>query len=84
MMGLLAEIELTLDNLHDWAAPQHVKKNLMTMQDDVYINYEPLGVVLVIGAWNYPLVVLLQPVVGAIAAGTYCNLSLLGCVFVYI
>lgn len=69
MMGLLAEIELTLDNLHDWAAPQHVKKNLMTMQDDVYINYEPLGVVLVIGAWNYPLVVLLQPVVGAIAAG---------------
>ncbi|KAM3934022.1 aldehyde dehydrogenase family 3 member A2 isoform 2-T2 [Leptodactylus fuscus] len=69
IMGLLAEIELTIDNLHTWAAPQHVKKNLTTLGDDVYINYEPLGVVLVIGAWNYPLVVLLQPVVGAIAAG---------------
>ncbi|XP_075706567.1 aldehyde dehydrogenase family 3 member A2 isoform X2 [Rhinoderma darwinii] len=69
MMGLLAEIELIIDNLHDWAAPQHVKKNLMTMQDEVFINYEPLGVVLVIGAWNYPLVVVLQPVLGAIAAG---------------
>ncbi|XP_071992513.1 aldehyde dehydrogenase family 3 member A2 isoform X2 [Engystomops pustulosus] len=69
MMGLLAEIELIIDNLHKWAAPQHVKKNLTTMGDDVYINYEPLGVVLVIGAWNYPLVVVLQPVVGAIAAG---------------
>ncbi|XP_073429607.1 aldehyde dehydrogenase family 3 member A2 isoform X2 [Dendrobates tinctorius] len=68
-MGVLAELELIIDNLHNWAAPQHVKKNLMTMQDEVYINYEPLGVVLVIGAWNYPLTVLLQPVVGAIAAG---------------
>ncbi|XP_069827872.1 aldehyde dehydrogenase family 3 member A2 [Dendropsophus ebraccatus] len=69
MMGLIAEIDLCIDNLYDWAAPQHVKKTLMTLGDEVYINYEPLGVVLVIGAWNYPLVVCLQPVVGAIAAG---------------
>ncbi|KAM4046087.1 aldehyde dehydrogenase family 3 member A2 isoform 1-T1 [Anomaloglossus baeobatrachus] len=69
IMGLLNELELSIDNLHNWTAPQHVKKNILTLQDDVYINYEPLGVVLVIGAWNYPLVVLLQPVVGAIAAG---------------
>ncbi|XP_056412698.1 aldehyde dehydrogenase family 3 member A2 isoform X2 [Hyla sarda] len=69
IMGLLAEIELCIDSLHDWAAPKHVKKNLMTISDEVYIHYEPFGVVLVIGAWNYPLVVALQPVVGAIAAG---------------
>ncbi|KAM9320656.1 aldehyde dehydrogenase family 3 member A2-like [Gastrophryne carolinensis] len=69
IMGLLGEINLMLDNLADWAAPQPVKKNLMTMGSDVFINYEPLGVVLVIGAWNYPLVVCLKPVVGAIAAG---------------
>ncbi|XP_044142126.1 aldehyde dehydrogenase family 3 member A2 isoform X1 [Bufo gargarizans] len=69
MMGLLAEIEHTIDNLRNWAAPLHVKKTLMTMGDEVYIHYEPLGVVLVIGAWNYPLVVVLHPVVGAIAAG---------------
>nr|DBA33464.1 TPA: hypothetical protein GDO54_001145 [Pyxicephalus adspersus] len=69
IMGLLGEIELAIDNLPEWAAPQHVKKNLMTFSDDAFINYEPFGVVLVIGAWNYPLVVCLQPVVGAIASG---------------
>ncbi|XP_075051259.1 aldehyde dehydrogenase family 3 member A2 isoform X2 [Mixophyes fleayi] len=69
MMGLLSEIDMIIDNFRDWAAPQHVKKNLTTMRDEVYINYEPLGVVLVIGAWNYPFVVTMQPVVGAIAAG---------------
>lgn len=37
--------------------------------DEVYVRPEPLGVVLIIGAWNYPLAVTLQPLVGAIAAG---------------
>ncbi|XP_068124817.1 aldehyde dehydrogenase family 3 member A2-like isoform X2 [Hyperolius riggenbachi] len=69
IFGLITEIDLCIKNLHEWAAPQPVKKNIMTLTDDVYINYEPLGVVLVIGAWNYPLVVCLQPVIGAIAAG---------------
>ncbi|KAM5182107.1 aldehyde dehydrogenase family 3 member A2 isoform 2-T4 [Mantella aurantiaca] len=69
IMGLMGELELAIDNLPNWAAPKHVAKNLMTISDEVYINYEPLGVVLVIGAWNYPLVVTLQPLVGAIAAG---------------
>lgn len=69
IMGLLGEIDMAMENLHTWAAPQPVKKNLMTISDEVYIRSEPLGVVLVIGAWNYPLVVCLQPVVGAIAAG---------------
>ena len=39
------------------------------MLDDVVIHKEPFGVVLVIGAWNYPLQLTLAPVVGAIAAG---------------
>uniref|UniRef100_A0A8C7MAE6 Aldehyde dehydrogenase n=1 Tax=Oncorhynchus kisutch TaxID=8019 RepID=A0A8C7MAE6_ONCKI len=34
-----------------------------------YIQPEPLGVVLIIGAWNYPWALTLQPLVGAIAAG---------------
>ncbi|KAM4795079.1 aldehyde dehydrogenase family 3 member A2 isoform 2-T2 [Rhinophrynus dorsalis] len=69
IMGMLGEINLALDKLPEWTAPQHVKKNLMTISDEVYIRREPLGVVLIIGAWNYPVVVLLQPLVGAIAAG---------------
>ena len=34
-----------------------------------FIYSEPLGVVLIIGPWNYPLQLLLLPLVGAIAAG---------------
>lgn len=37
--------------------------------DDILIHKDPYGVVLVIGAWNYPLQLTLLPVVGAIAAG---------------
>lgn len=39
------------------------------MLDDVLIYNDPYGVVLVIGAWNYPLQLTLLPVAGAIAAG---------------
>ena len=39
------------------------------MMDDLYIQYQPLGVVLVIGAWNYPVQLTLGPMIGAIAAG---------------
>uniref|UniRef100_A0A8C3EVC0 Aldehyde dehydrogenase n=1 Tax=Corvus moneduloides TaxID=1196302 RepID=A0A8C3EVC0_CORMO len=58
-----------MEKLPSWAAPQPVKKNLLTMRDEAYIGYEPLGVVLVIGAWNYPFVLVMQPLIGAIAAG---------------
>jgi len=37
--------------------------------DDAYIKYEPFGVVLIIGAWNYPVQLTLGPVIGALAAG---------------
>ena len=33
------------------------------------VRYEPLGVVLIFGSWNYPYVVTLKPLVQAIAAG---------------
>lgn len=39
------------------------------MLDSVEIHRDPFGVVLIIGAWNYPLQLTLLPVAGAIAAG---------------
>lgn len=41
----------------------------MNILDDVFIQKDPLGVVLILGAWNYPLQLTLMPVAGAIAAG---------------
>lgn len=68
-MGVLGELALTMEKLPSWAAPRPVKKNLLTFRDEAYVNPEPLGVVLVIGAWNYPFVLVMQPLIGAIAAG---------------
>lgn len=69
-LGLEGEIGLAIRKLKEWAAPRPVEKNLLTISDTVYIRPEPLGVVLIIGAWNYPWAVTIQPLVGAIAAGT--------------
>lgn len=40
-----------------------------TKLDECFVRREPLGVVLIIGAWNYPLQLLILPMIGAIAAG---------------
>ncbi|CDQ93852.1 unnamed protein product [Oncorhynchus mykiss] len=70
LIGLENEIRLAVSKLAQWAAPRPVERNLLTISDQAYIQPEPLGVVLIIGAWNYPWALTLQPLVGAIAAGT--------------
>ncbi|XP_034021417.1 aldehyde dehydrogenase family 3 member A2-like isoform X2 [Thalassophryne amazonica] len=68
-LGLEGELKLAIGKLAEWAAPRPVEKNLLTISDEVYVQPEPLGVVLIIGVWNYPWAVTLQPLIGAIAAG---------------
>ncbi|HYK55752.1 MAG TPA: aldehyde dehydrogenase family protein, partial [Flavisolibacter sp.] len=66
---LLAEINHTLKHLKKWMTPQKVSTNLLNLPGKSFIYKEPLGVVLIIGPWNYPLQLLFNPLVGAIAAG---------------
>ncbi|KAL7844578.1 hypothetical protein SRHO_G00231170 [Serrasalmus rhombeus] len=68
-VGLEGEIQQVIRNLSKWAAPRPAAKNLLTLSDQVYIQPQPLGVILIIGAWNYPWAVTIQPLIGAIAAG---------------
>lgn len=58
------EIRTVLNNIDDWTKPEHVKKTVINFFDDLQIHSDPLGVVLVIGAWNYPVQLTLVPVVG--------------------
>lgn len=74
--AILSEIDITTNDLHyalsnlsTWMKPEYVSKNLATKLDDCFVRREPLGVVLIIGAWNYPLQLLIMPLVAAIAAG---------------
>jgi len=66
---LIAEINNALRHLDGWAAPENVPTNLVNFPSGSRIIKQPLGVVLIIGPWNYPLMLLLTPLVGAIAAG---------------
>jgi len=56
-------------NLKHWARIKRTGTNLLNFPAKSYIIPEPLGVSLVIGAWNYPYLLSLAPVIAAIAAG---------------
>ncbi|XP_075100613.1 aldehyde dehydrogenase-like [Nicotiana tabacum] len=58
-----------LKQLKRWMKPEKVKTSLTTFPSSAEIVPEPFGVVLVISAWNYPFLLSLDPVIGAIAAG---------------
>ena len=65
----LEEIKYTLKHLKSWAKPQKVSTPLPYLPASSQVYAEPLGIVLIIGAWNYPLQLVISPLIGAIAAG---------------
>lgn len=69
---LYVEIDHILRHLKGWMKPEKPEKLLINFFDQLRIYSDPLGVVLVMGAWNYPLLLTLSPVLGAIAAGNCC------------
>jgi aldehyde dehydrogenase (NAD+) len=65
----MAEMSAMLDGLKSWMEPESVSTNMLNMPSSSRIEQEPLGVVLIIGPWNYPFQLLFAPLIGAIAAG---------------
>jgi acyl-CoA reductase-like NAD-dependent aldehyde dehydrogenase len=65
----LGTIDHTLKHLAKWMAPEKVKTPLLTQPSASHIHKEPLGVVLIIAPWNYPLELAIGPLIGALAAG---------------
>ncbi|MBD1909702.1 MULTISPECIES: aldehyde dehydrogenase [unclassified Leptolyngbya] len=68
-VGVLKELDYALKNLAKWAKPQRVPIPLEQRPGKAQIVSEPLGVVLIMGPWNYPIQLVLGPLVAAIAAG---------------
>jgi aldehyde dehydrogenase (NAD+) len=65
----LAELRYTRKKLASWMKPERVRTSNAAMPGRSYIYKEPLGVTLIIGAWNYPMQLVAVPTIGAIAAG---------------
>jgi aldehyde dehydrogenase (NAD+) len=66
---VLSDIDHTLKHLSAWSKPRKVSTPLFVQPGKSYLLPEPLGTVLIIGAWNYPLQLVVAPLVAAIAAG---------------
>jgi aldehyde dehydrogenase (NAD+) len=66
---VISEIDHALKHLRRWTRPTRVRTPLVTKPARARLVPEPLGVVLVIAPWNYPVQLALAPMVGAIAAG---------------
>ena len=63
------EIDHVAKHLKKWAKPKRVKTPFVHLFSQSFIYPEPYGVALIIGAWNYPINLVLNPLIGAIAAG---------------
>lgn len=65
----LSDIRYTLSHLSSWAKPERRLTPLTNFPAGSKIYKDPYGVVLIMSPWNYPVLLTLQPLVGAIAAG---------------
>ena len=63
------EIRTHLKKVECWASRKRVRTPLKLFPSATYIVKEPLGCSLIISPWNYPVQLLLNPLVGAISAG---------------
>ncbi len=69
-LGLVAgEVSHALAHLDEWTRPRAAEVPAALAPAAAWTRAEPLGVVLVLGPWNYPLMLALAPAVGALAAG---------------
>lgn len=66
---LQLEIRKHLKNLKRWAKPQKVGASILNFPSSDFIYKQPYGVVLIISPWNYPLLLAIQPLISALAAG---------------
>jgi aldehyde dehydrogenase (NAD+) len=66
---VITEIDYALRHLAGWMKPERVWTPLAQRPGRATVRPEPFGVALVIAPWNYPVHLLLLPMVGALAAG---------------
>ena len=70
LLGIKRDILEHIRNLEDWAADERPKAGLILgTLSKARVRREPLGVALIIAPWNFPMLLLFQPLIAAITAG---------------
>ncbi|MHC0064584.1 aldehyde dehydrogenase [Nostoc sp. UIC 10890] len=68
-ISVVKEIDYVIKHLQNWSKPKKASVSWDFFSYSARIYAEPLGVVLIIGPWNYPFQLIISPLIGAIAAG---------------
>lgn len=69
VLHCINEVNYNLDNFKTWMKDEYVKTYLTCSNSRSKIIWEPLGVVLIMSSWNYPVMGIIQPLAQAIGAG---------------
>ena len=72
IQSVLGEIDIALEGLSEWMKPEEVEPSAHFKGNKTYIHYEPRGVCLLFGPWNFPFSLVFAPLVQIIAAGNSC------------
>lgn len=66
---ITSEADHAIAHLRRWMKPVAVRTPLVLAPSHTEVRFDPLGVGLIIGTWNYPVMMILSPLIGAISAG---------------
>jgi acyl-CoA reductase-like NAD-dependent aldehyde dehydrogenase len=69
VLAIAGEALYARDHVRSWMRPKHVKRPLFLAPGRADVHFDPLGVCLIIGTWNFPFLVTLSPLIAAISAG---------------
>ena len=69
IIAVKQEIKLAQKNLSNWMKTKQINVPVSLKPAQALVQPDPLGCILIIGPWNYPFSLTLQPLVGALAAG---------------
>lgn len=75
IVTVLQEIQNTKRHLKKWMKPQNPGRSMSAGFAKGRIVYQPKGVIGIMGAWNYPALLVLSPLVGVIAAGNHAMIK---------
>ncbi|MEG1291438.1 MAG: aldehyde dehydrogenase family protein, partial [Lachnospiraceae bacterium] len=71
----LSELSYTRQHLSSWMKNKTTGTPITQFPSKSYVISEPFGVVLIMSPWNYPFMLCMEPLIGALAAGNCCILK---------